>query len=145
MIVGRRGTSVCLSLRRLIHDPRSGDTLSPVFDVNIVREPPQQMNSSPKQQINFTPLRPNAHQQATPAPAMLPAAQPQQNQPAADDPPVELPPDFDGICGVGINVLEFDGAIIVQKVYPGGPAARSGLVCVFVHVQSLRFQVFLFP
>lgn len=35
MIVGRRGTSVCLSLRRLIHDPRSGDTLSPVFDVNI--------------------------------------------------------------------------------------------------------------
>jgi hypothetical protein len=27
MIVGRRGTAVCLSLRRLILDPRSGDTL----------------------------------------------------------------------------------------------------------------------
>jgi len=35
MIVGRRGSAVCLSLRRLIHDPRSGDTLRCVWCVHL--------------------------------------------------------------------------------------------------------------
>ena len=165
MIVGRRGTSVCISLRRLIHDPRSGDTLSPVFDVSIAREPPRQaMNpqvpaGSPKAGMpasGYMPLRqslPPGMDQHGPAsgeafsppsaangmaqavaPQMLQAELQQQagesDAPAKtpEDVQVELPAGFDGICGVGINVLEFDGAIIIQKVWPGGPAARSGLV-----------------
>ena len=36
--------------------------------------------------------------------------------PTPEAPPPEIPEGFDGICGVGINVIEFDGAIIIQKV-----------------------------
>jgi hypothetical protein len=35
---------------------------------------------------------------------------------------MQLPPDVK--CGVGIELVEFDGALIVQKVYVGGPAER---------------------
>jgi len=90
-------------------------------------------------------------------------------------PPVDIPADFNGICGVGITVIEFDGAIIVQKVlydfvfvsvfivltclcipgslrvivtqnhtitqvFPGGPAARSGLVMKGDLVQRLDYR-----
>jgi hypothetical protein len=90
-------------------------------------------------------------------------------------PPVDIPADFNGICGVGINVIEFDGAIIIQKViydfvfvsvfimltclsipgslrvmfkknhtiiqvFPGGPAARSGLVMKGDLVQRLDYR-----
>jgi C-terminal processing protease CtpA/Prc len=39
---------------------------------------------------------------------------------------IDVPPGAK--CGIGIELIEFDGALIVQKVYPNGPAERSGLV-----------------
>jgi hypothetical protein len=45
----------------------------------------------------------------------------------------QVPPDVK--CGVGIELVEFDGALIVQKVYVGGPAER------YVHApSSFRFR-----
>jgi len=50
--------------------------------------------------------------------------------PTPEAPPPEIPEGFDGICGVGINVIEFDGAIIIQKV----------CVCVYVYHPEILIE-----
>lgn len=179
MIVGRRGTQVRLTLRRLLIDPNTRQgSLTPVFDVQITREPPgpasravgaqQQLdpsltnlNPTPRpgpalvrhpgmpgsptpplhlQQPDTMPQRiittprpgqpggPPAPAMMAPPPLPMPAPAPQQRAPEPDPPTDPPPPGMENRCSVGIDLIEFDGALIIQNVHPNRPAERSGLV-----------------
>ncbi|EKX38918.1 hypothetical protein GUITHDRAFT_115021 [Guillardia theta CCMP2712] len=45
-----------------------------------------------------------------------------------EQPIAPVPEGMANECGVGLKLIEFDGAIIIQRVFPEGPAGRSGLV-----------------
>eukprot|EP00960_Hanusia_phi_P059725 764271-Hanusia_phi.AAC.2 len=144
LIVGRRGTSVSLSLRRLLRDRKAGDSLSPIYQVILQRAPPVGV-ASPPTDLAVTPkpqsssfngmLTPDSGAPnglvSIPSTARSYPPGPHPFTPTfnyLEQPIAQVPEGMSNECGVGLKLIEFDGAIIIQRVFPEGPAGRSGLV-----------------